>query len=731
MSRSLKNGINTHKLIESAPLSQLLDFISSVEISIPQPARDLAREQLAEPEYVDAIRALLTDVVNQLESDPASVLDNHAQRILTLSEGRGEEPINLVSDNLNDADRNIFDAQPDSLARSLWLYQHHRTLFEDAENLFYANHYRNCGKMYDAFEIDAQPLEVFSWDNIDQEILERQIKNALLLPGRCALSHLLVPEQNAEDIQHMLVVRHGGRLASVPEFVEDNGRKKDIYYRPLNEAILLYTPAEGLIEVFSPIAGIRRQLAACFVESALQLDLSAKPLTLKQYNLSRFLTSLHLNVPDIEGFDLDHAAVVEIHIKPDNVKHRVSLKVTMDDDIEAMAERYFGQNSVIKMATGICKVGIAVRYLPRGKNKHKTFSITLTEPNRCNLRSNRHAEQRDLGNALLSAWGILQPVRTLAREEQMRLMPTLLALYDDASQEVQGQFFESRGMDLNMLREGGYIIRKKLCQTLIIQDDEGEREVECFRSDTPGMVSYSHPVDGHTVDCPASYAELYTIDHQWVQETIIKTLSPGISHRSALKPAVEHLLYLGKVNLGAEAVPCYLARNLKDHKTLAALDAYLRSNRDAGVGIILSIGNQHPLCLGPNVVVALQDYLIGNDSDVRLDFALLAQDFAKQRQLARGGSVVELVESDDGETATLFIPGKDSLFLCGEKQISIFRRLVEAHQKGTPAVKTSVLMMDSEASSPAQAFRKEKWASINGEYMALADGKKGYWMLLA
>ena len=40
-------------------------------------------------------------------------------------------------------------------------------------------------------------------------------------------------------------------------------------------------------------------------------------------------------------------------------------------------------------------------------------------------------------------------------------------------------------------------------------------------------------------------------------------------------------------------------------------------------------------------------------------------------------------------------------------------------------------MMDSEASSPAQAFRKEKWASINGEYMALADGKKGYWMLLA
>ena len=76
MSRSLKNGINTHKLIESAPLSQLLDFISSVEISIPQPARDLAREQLADPEYVDAIRALLTDVVNQLESDPASVLDN-------------------------------------------------------------------------------------------------------------------------------------------------------------------------------------------------------------------------------------------------------------------------------------------------------------------------------------------------------------------------------------------------------------------------------------------------------------------------------------------------------------------------------------------------------------------------------------------------------------------------------------------------------------------------------
>lgn len=34
--------------------------------------------------------------------------------------------------------------------------------------------------------------------------------------------------------------------------------------------------------------------------------------------------SMHLNVPDIEGFDLDHAAVVEIHIKFDNVKQGIA-----------------------------------------------------------------------------------------------------------------------------------------------------------------------------------------------------------------------------------------------------------------------------------------------------------------------------------------------------------------------------------------------------------------------
>ncbi len=87
-------------------------------------------------------------------------------------------------------------------------------------------------------------------------------------------------------------MRHGGPLSSIAEYWEADGSRQERYYRPLNEATLLYSPVEGVIEVFSPSPAVRQQVAASFAEAGLKLDLSGKPLTLKQYHLGRFLDSL-------------------------------------------------------------------------------------------------------------------------------------------------------------------------------------------------------------------------------------------------------------------------------------------------------------------------------------------------------------------------------------------------------------------------------------------------------
>ena len=134
---------------------------------------------------------------------------------------------------------------------------------------------------------------------------------------------------------------------------------------------------------------VRQQVAGCFAETGLKLDLSGKPLTLKQYNMGRFLDSLRLTPPRVDGFDIEHVAVVEVDARPDNYKHRASLKVTADDDIEAVAESLFGKDHLFSRAACISRVVVSVRYTQHGSDKTKTLNITLSDPNRCNLRSNR------------------------------------------------------------------------------------------------------------------------------------------------------------------------------------------------------------------------------------------------------------------------------------------------------------------------------------------------------
>jgi len=585
--------------------------------------------------------------------------------------------------------------------------------------------------MYEAFEVDADAKADFMWDEAVKAALEERIQEKLELTGRCTVTYLQVGKADAagkEVPQHLLIVRHGGPLSSVAEYQEADGSRQERYYRPLNEATLLFSPDEGVIEVFSASPSVRQQLASCFAETGLKLDLSGKPLTLKQYNLGRFLDSLRLTPPRVDGFDIERVAVVEVDARPDNYQHRASLKVTLDDDIEAVAEALFGKDHLFMRATSISRVVIAVRYTQHGTDKTKTLNITLSEPNRCNLRSNRDPVQRDLGYALLTAWGILHQVKPLTVADERELFPALLQLFDQTTKEVPGQFFIARGIDPEALVDGGFIERRGRLTSLLIESDDIAHEVTLRSAGKPGWVAYDHPVDGSRVELPASAADKYAIRRDWLDEIVYKCLKTQLAS-VVLTKLDECLTYLGDITLGQETVPCYIARDLKSLTTLQRLDILLRAKSDKGVGLILSAGRNHPLCLGPNVITPIADHLNATGKAL-LDIDRLASAYSQGKMLARGGMVVDLVKHNE-KSATLYIPGKPPLMLTGEKQIAIFDVLVTAYQKGSPIVKTSEAMAGSESFSPSTAFRKEQWASIKGVYLDTPPGvKRGAWMLL-
>ena len=103
----------------------------------------------------------------------------------------------------------------------------------------------------------------------------------------------MLPKNGKDVADHALIVRHPGPLSSIPELLED-GRRDRHYYRPPNEATLIYSPADGMVEVCASSPGVRQKLGTCFAVTGLGQDLSNKPITYKHYDLSRFSGSLRL-----------------------------------------------------------------------------------------------------------------------------------------------------------------------------------------------------------------------------------------------------------------------------------------------------------------------------------------------------------------------------------------------------------------------------------------------------
>ena len=735
MARTYKNGHSLHRLLESAPLASLQSFLATVDDGqVAAIFADLPWGEEARENAVPPLREQLLGLSNELQADVAVPLDRHAQRILTLAEKQGGNILQRIAEKLRHPHTQVWEEQLDGVGRTLWLYQHQADLFDEAETLFFADHYRNYGKLYDAYELDADHPVPFTWTDEIKESLEARLQSRLQLNGRCTVSHLEVTGEDADGdarVQHLLIVRHGGPLSSVAEYRETDGSRGERYYRPLHEATLLYSPRDGLLEVYSDSPGVRQQVASCFAEIGLQIDLSDKPLTLKQYNLSRFMASLQLHIPSIPGFDIGQVGIVEIDVKTDNPKHRTGLKVTLDDDFESVANRIYGPGHLFRHASCLAKMVIAVRYTSHGDGKTRTLNIHLSDPNRCNLRSNQDPVQRELGYALLKAWDILQTIRVLTVDDERALFPALLELYDQGHSELPGQFFQQRGLDLESLTDGGFIERRGRFTTLRVETGDLEQEVPVRSAGKPGWLVYDDPVNGLPVEIPVANMDKYTIRSEWLEEMILRRLKPCLA-RTALAKLDDDLTFLGYIQVGEDRVPCYLARQLARPATLQRLDIQLRAMNARGVGLVLAAGREYPLCLGANVITALPDLLATETADDLIDMGRLSSLYQHSKQLARGGMVVELVKKD-AYSATLYIPGKPPLNLTGGKMIAFIQALVKAYKSGVPAVATKQLMAaaGSDSGTPRRLFGEKLWASIDQVYVGFPPGKsRGHYQLL-
>ena len=207
-------------------------------------------------------------------------------------------------------------------------------------------------------------------------------------------------------------------------------RHGTIYFRPPNEAILIYTPSLRQIEVCADSQVVRQEVAGSFAEISLGHNVSEKPLTWKHYNLSRFRSSLRLEAPRIDGYEIKFARVLEAEIRLGNWKRKLLLKVAVEDDIEEVAETFLKPNNIFRRADGFSRISIAVAYNREGDDKERTLNITISGTKSCNLQSNKDPEERNLGFALLKEWGILSAFEQIDTTDICALFPCLVRLHD-------------------------------------------------------------------------------------------------------------------------------------------------------------------------------------------------------------------------------------------------------------------------------------------------------------
>lgn len=729
MSRKANSiGQSALRVIEDAKIDLLWSLLIFRE-NDTQPDFGLP-EEVPDPADFDAstnFREQLIEALSHFDSDDLRPIEQRCQRVRSLADGKGISSLDTIAEKQLDEDVLLeFRSQLDPLCRSIWSYLNARRAFEDAESFYYARQFRDYGRMYDAFEVELEKAVAINAASIDEAALATQITKVLELKTACTVKALDLPATAAHPASIMLIVRHGGPLSSVYDHKAD-GRRGTIYFRPPNEATLIYTPSSRQIEVCADSAIVRQQVSSAFAEVALRHDVSRKPLTWKRYNLARFRTGFSLPIPTITGYDIRVASVLEAEVRLGTWSRKLSLKVSIDDDIEEVANRYLGSKNVFKRAEEFSKIGIAVAYSKEGDGRERTLNISIAGSKSCNLQSNKDPEERSFGYSLLDAWGIMTAFRQIENGDLRAIFSQLVELYDRVDEQVSGSRLREMGLDPERLIEGGLLERRGR-QAVILDEDGGtEGEFRVQPSPTLSMLQTVGPFGQSGGTLPAQDLQMYVVNKDWLHETILRLLKP-LLHKRASVVVADDLTLLGSMQIDAAEVPLYFARRLDDLKTISQLDVILRAKNSAGVGIVLCASPEMPGYLGPNIVVPILSNLSPMDEELVIARDGLELAYRNNLTLARGGAIPQVLRSGT-QSASLHIPGKDPLTLTGAEQIKIFERLVTAHNAGSPDVHVKVLMEGPGTRSPQNAFRSEAWKSINGTYITKGS-KRGYWRLM-
>lgn len=668
----------------------------------------------------------LRKCLDEQDADALKQLEDVCRQICDLANGKGPTSLEtVVGRRLVNIDIETFEEQVDALCKSIWVYLSHPSVFQDAQSFYLARRYREHGKLYSAFETGAKAKVAIGADDVDHDSLCSRVSTLLGLKARTSSTVIELPETTAHPASLMVAIRHGGALSSVQDH-RDDGLRQTRYYRPANEAILIYTPSMQKLEVCASAYSVRDVTSKAFAEVVLGQDLKNTPLVARNFNLDRFALSLHLPLPEFDDVEVKRARVTEIETRLGNWKRRLLLQVTIDDDITDLAERFMGTAKSAAARFGYSRVVIVVEYNVAGLDDARTLRLWVNSNNSSNAQNDRDPDLRDLGLRLLEFWGISERQQLLGKGEVRQHFASLLFLYDLSDDEITGGALAAAGIDRDRMISG-QILHKKARQDIILIDDEhGVTEAELGTKDLAGQSTQSGPFGEPLGAVDAAEYVVYRMDRGYLAELLAECIQQELGASQAIVQN-DDIIDFGSALVGEDPIPVYLVRGLERAGKPAELDLALRQRTGHGGGVVFTAGPTDIKFLGPNVVVPVfQVFDPGEDGLVLRPDALEAA-YRSGKSLLWASEVADLTKHSLTH-ATLMLPGLPPLHLYTHDRVTMFDRLMKAHKDGSVEVQVVDLMKDCKSKSPQQLFRAMEWQSVKDTYIKMGK-RRGYWRL--
>ncbi len=346
----------------------------------------------------------LIKAVGNLKDGSHEIIAMDFNRIQGMSDEAGQASIAGVVQ-----DPNVLHSFENSYDRAMWLFLKDENSFKRAEEVRFAEHYRQ-GQKWDGF-VGPKGMAVNDDDERRQELETRICEMFMSMNALVDVyKRLRAGSDKSSSLITQVVIYREGFPDSVMEFEQGSLERKP--RRPVLEAVLTYDSKSGDIEVVGLDTKDRPRLVRLFAQIMLGQGIIGMRVPLRQYDLSSLVVQRTFQTDREDGIASVKVIALKIHLHAcPGVWFMLGKKRNDDANIYEYSDDPSRGGHILRQAdVEIVYAKLAVRFRPdRETRSGKSITLGITLPNGCDLKG-RTEKERLICEKYLSLWGLVKEV---------------------------------------------------------------------------------------------------------------------------------------------------------------------------------------------------------------------------------------------------------------------------------------------------------------------------------